>query len=174
MSWRLARSLAVLRSQINDLSPNRSKISDGTIGNQEHASRVSDHNPNAAGVVTAMDITHDPQHGIDSEKLLVVKGMGMTVNEKDMPGGGLSLFDVENDHQTTLVDQFELAGLVKPYFAPASGPDSLAIRRVLKSEAAPGGHRVQTEAFDEKGRKYRLDFAIANQQAKLTNVVIYK
>jgi len=69
MAWRLAKSLAKLREQINTLSPNRSKVSDGTIGNAEHSARASDHNPNANGVVCAMDITHDTAHGIDSEKL---------------------------------------------------------------------------------------------------------
>lgn len=69
MAWRLARSLEKLRSQINALSPNRSKASDGTVGDTAHSARKSDHNPDAGGVVRAMDITHDPAHGIDSEKL---------------------------------------------------------------------------------------------------------
>lgn len=69
MAWRLAQSLKVLRDEINAMSPLRSKVSDGTIGNAEHSARISDHNPNAAGVVCAMDITNDPPHGIDSEKL---------------------------------------------------------------------------------------------------------
>lgn len=69
MAWRLAKSLMVLRDQVNALSPNRSKVSDGTIGNAEHSARASDHNPNEAGVVCAMDLTHDPAHGIDSEVL---------------------------------------------------------------------------------------------------------
>ncbi len=66
MAWRLAGSLTALRNQINALSPNRSKISDGTIGDAAHSSRTSDHNPDAGGVVRGMDITHDPVHGIDS------------------------------------------------------------------------------------------------------------
>lgn len=71
MSWRLAKSLEVLRSQINEHDAGRSKTSDGTIGNEEHASRTSDHNPwvnGPPGVVTAMDITHDPLGGFDSYK----------------------------------------------------------------------------------------------------------
>lgn len=64
MSWRLARSLDELRQEINDLFPSRSKISDGTIGDQAHRARVSDHNPNAAGVVTALDITEDAERGV--------------------------------------------------------------------------------------------------------------
>ena len=69
MTWRLAKSLETLRAQINAASPNRSKISDGTIGDAAHASRSSDHNPHVRdgkiGVVTALDITHDPRHGVD-------------------------------------------------------------------------------------------------------------
>ena len=69
MAWRLALSLEKLRSQINAAFPARSKASDGSIGDQAHASRASDHNPNAQGVVTAIDITHDPEHGVDGEVL---------------------------------------------------------------------------------------------------------
>lgn len=67
--WRLARSLVVLRDQVNLLSPNRSKISDGTLGNTAHSQRKSDHNPNAKGVVQALDLTDDPAHGVDNRKL---------------------------------------------------------------------------------------------------------
>lgn len=66
---RIAKSLDVLRSQINQAHPNRNKISDGWIGDAAHASRASDHNPNSAGVVTALDITHDPAHGVDTWRL---------------------------------------------------------------------------------------------------------
>lgn len=69
MAWRLARSLATLREQINQLSPNRSKISDGTIGDVAHSARTSDHNPDAGGIVRALDLTHDLAHGIDGKAL---------------------------------------------------------------------------------------------------------
>lgn len=61
MIWRSAKSLAVLKDQLNFAYPNRNKESDGTIGDAAHAATVSQHNPNAAGVVTAFDITTDPQ-----------------------------------------------------------------------------------------------------------------
>lgn len=72
--WRLARALTVLRSQINNQWPNRSKESDGTIGDAKHASRKSDHNPwvhdsNDQPVVTALDVTHDPANGVDCTKI---------------------------------------------------------------------------------------------------------
>jgi peptidoglycan hydrolase-like protein with peptidoglycan-binding domain len=66
MSWRLARGLEKLRSQVNAKWPNRSKDSDGSIGDEHHSARVSDHNPDGAGVVHAIDITHDPKGGFDS------------------------------------------------------------------------------------------------------------
>lgn len=69
MAWRLARSLETLRAQINALSPNRSKASDGTIGDAAHSARTSDHNPDGGGVVRALDLTHDVGHGIDSNRL---------------------------------------------------------------------------------------------------------
>ena len=65
----MAKSLETLLAQINALSPNRDKSSDGGIGNAEHSARTSDHNPDDDGVVKARDFTHDPLHGIDSEKL---------------------------------------------------------------------------------------------------------
>lgn len=58
-SWRVARSLLKLLDQINTFAPTRDKDSDGSIGDQSHAARKSDHNPNAAGVVRAVDIDED-------------------------------------------------------------------------------------------------------------------
>lgn len=73
MAWRLAESLAKLRDQINDSFPDRSKASDGTVGDAAHSSRSSDHNPwvkdGRSSVVTAIDITHDPRNGVDAGKL---------------------------------------------------------------------------------------------------------
>jgi len=78
MGWpinpRPAKSLTKLREQINAAHPNRSKVSDGLLGDAAHAARTSDHNPwvkDAAGVgvVTAFDITHDPANGVDGHVL---------------------------------------------------------------------------------------------------------
>lgn len=57
--WRLAKSLAKLREQINAEFPHRDKTSDGSVGDLAHKGRKSDHNPNLAGVVTAIDIDED-------------------------------------------------------------------------------------------------------------------
>lgn len=69
MAWRVAKSLETLRSQVNAMAPGRDTSSDGTIGDLSHQGRKSDHNPDADGVVTAMDITHDPAHGVNAGEL---------------------------------------------------------------------------------------------------------
>lgn len=70
MSWRVARSLLTLRDQIDEAFPDRDKASDGTIGDADHRTRDSDHNPWCGDdVVTALDITHDPEHGVDIDQL---------------------------------------------------------------------------------------------------------
>ncbi|WP_370962326.1 hypothetical protein [Amycolatopsis sp. cg9] len=75
MAWRVARSLEVLRAQLNTIAPGRDRASDGGIGDAAHASRDSDHNPwfhlpgDPAGIVTARDFTHDPAGGLDGQRL---------------------------------------------------------------------------------------------------------
>ncbi|HEY4536445.1 MAG TPA: peptidoglycan-binding domain-containing protein [Enteractinococcus sp.] len=73
MSYFLAASLVKLRNEVNALWPNRSKVSDGWIGDAAHSARKSDHNPDWSapgrrrGVVRALDIT---TRGIDVDRLL--------------------------------------------------------------------------------------------------------
>lgn len=67
MSWTLAPSLRQLRYEVNAKWPARSKRLDGTIGDANHQARKSEHNPDALGVVRAIDITAD---GIDVDQLL--------------------------------------------------------------------------------------------------------
>ena len=58
-AWRLCRGLVRLRAEINHEYPGRSIISDGSIGDASHSSRLSDHNPDKLGVVYAIDVTQD-------------------------------------------------------------------------------------------------------------------
>lgn len=69
--WRVAYSLDALLAQINAAAPDRSKVSDGSIGDAAHQSRASDHNAwrrdkTGQPVVGARDFTHDPRGGFDS------------------------------------------------------------------------------------------------------------
>lgn len=57
---RQARALDVLLREVNAHAPGRYKASDGGIGDPRHQATKSDHNPNAAGVWRAVDITNDP------------------------------------------------------------------------------------------------------------------
>lgn len=67
--WRLARSLVKLRAQIDALSPKRNREHDGTVGDTSHSARKSDHNPDARGIVHAIDITHDTEHGCNAASI---------------------------------------------------------------------------------------------------------
>jgi hypothetical protein len=63
----VARGLDQLLAEVDASAPNRSKVSDGSIGDAAHQSTVSDHNPHCQGwVVTARDFTHDPVGGFDA------------------------------------------------------------------------------------------------------------
>jgi hypothetical protein len=71
--FRIAKSLEKLRAQINATFPHRSKLSDGWIGDPSHQSTNSDHNPHIIEakwrVVSALDITNDPAHGCEANKI---------------------------------------------------------------------------------------------------------
>lgn len=71
-NWRLAESLKTLRKQINDAYPDRDKASDGSVGDLSHQKRgKSDHNPNNAGVVCAIDTDEDLAPDIHSIESIV-------------------------------------------------------------------------------------------------------
>jgi hypothetical protein len=59
MSWKLCKAGQQLRQQIDDSYPDRDRTSDGVIGDARHSSRTSDHNPDAKGIVRAIDIDRD-------------------------------------------------------------------------------------------------------------------
>lgn len=75
VAWREARSLRVALAELNKRAPNRSKASDGSIGDAAHATRDSDHNPwvddptSSVNVVTARDFTHDPLHNANMDDI---------------------------------------------------------------------------------------------------------
>lgn len=56
MSPKLCKAGQQLRLQVDDSFSERSRKSDGWIGDARHSSRTSDHNPDSAGIVRAIDI----------------------------------------------------------------------------------------------------------------------
>lgn len=75
---RSVKSLLKLLAEVNALAPNRSKASDGWIGDPAHAARSSQHNPDGDSTVDARDITHDPANDCDIEDIF-----GRIVKKKD-------------------------------------------------------------------------------------------
>lgn len=66
--WKLAPCLVAMEAEADRIAPRRRRTSDGSIGDQAHAVRRSDHNPDEEGVtdwVDALDISHDPANGMD-------------------------------------------------------------------------------------------------------------
>lgn len=55
MAWTVAPALEQMQRELNIKFPNRIRP-DWTIGDEDHSSRTSDHNPNWEDVVTAMDV----------------------------------------------------------------------------------------------------------------------
>jgi peptidoglycan hydrolase-like protein with peptidoglycan-binding domain len=73
----LAANLATLRREIDAHWPGRDRRSDGWIGDAAHQAHKSDHNPDARGVVHAIDVDRD---GIDP-KLLIRRAIQHTTVE---------------------------------------------------------------------------------------------
>lgn len=75
--WKRCKALIKLVSQVNAAYPGRDTSSDGSIGDADHASRSSDHNPwiidpaDNVGVVTAQDIDEDLNSATHSIEAIV-------------------------------------------------------------------------------------------------------
>ena len=64
--WILVPCLARLRDEFNAIAPGRDKGADGSIGDQAHADRTSDHNPDETGAVPIHDSDHvNEVHALD-------------------------------------------------------------------------------------------------------------
>ncbi|MGW1743853.1 hypothetical protein ACWCPQ_34230 [Nocardia sp. NPDC001965] len=99
MTWRTALALDDYRSAINARFPGRSRLSDGTIGDSQHAGQGSDsdHNPwvlrNGVGVVRAFDLTHDPRNGVDCSLLSDLLFAMAQAGDRRLRNGGYVIFD---------------------------------------------------------------------------------
>lgn len=59
MSWKPVAGVSTLKRQIDARWPKRDHASDGIKGDDAHAARTSDHNPDSKGLVHALDIDED-------------------------------------------------------------------------------------------------------------------
>ncbi len=68
MSWEVVPCLRQLRTEFNLVAPDRDRGADGTIGDQAHRARSSDHNPDdtAGSRTPGSDLDHDAEvHALD-------------------------------------------------------------------------------------------------------------
>lgn len=94
MAWRNANASVSLVNAVNAKWPNRSKVSDGTIGDAAHATRNSDHNPwvkiGSMGIVRARDIT---AAGIDAAWLAEQLRLAGRAGDSRLRNGGYIIFN---------------------------------------------------------------------------------
>jgi hypothetical protein len=88
--WRNCAASMKLLEAVNARWPDRSRASDGTIGDPAHSSRTSDHNPNTAGVVRARDIT---AAGIDAAWLAEHLRRAGAAGDKRLTTGGYIIYN---------------------------------------------------------------------------------
>jgi hypothetical protein len=78
MEWELVPCLERLRDEVNTIAPKRDKSSDGTIGDQAHQDRTSDHNADEVGKVPITDAdSKNEVHGLDLDATLNTPGLTM-------------------------------------------------------------------------------------------------
>lgn len=90
MAWRNCSASMTLVSEVNSRWPSRNRMSDGTVGDLSHQARPSDHNPNAAGVVRARDITAS---GIDTAWLCEHLRILGRAGDPRLANGGYLIFN---------------------------------------------------------------------------------
>lgn len=77
-NWELVPCLVRLRSELNEIAPNRDKTSDGTIGDRAHQQNVSDHNDDEVGRVPIRDADSKHEvHAFDGDSDLRERGLDM-------------------------------------------------------------------------------------------------
>lgn len=94
MAWRNCTASVRLVEEVNQRWPNRSRVSDGTVGDAAHATRSSDHNPwlilRGEGIVRARDIT---ANGIDAPWLAEFLRQRGQAGDPRLRGGGYIIFN---------------------------------------------------------------------------------
>jgi hypothetical protein len=76
--WVLVPSLVTLNNELWAIAPGRDMGASGTIGDQAHADRVSDHNPDETGAVPIHDADHvNEVHALDADVDLRLAGLNM-------------------------------------------------------------------------------------------------
>ncbi|MDR2722981.1 MAG: peptidoglycan-binding protein [Cellulomonadaceae bacterium] len=109
----LAPALTTLRTQINTAWPSRDKTSDGWIGDARHSALVSDHNPDARGIVHAIDVDVD---GVDKAAVIAAavadKRTSYIISDRRIwtPAAGWKPYSGANPHTAHIHISVTVAG----------------------------------------------------------------
>lgn len=173
MSYTIAPAAQALLDQATARWPNRSRASDGTIGDQAHAARVSDHNPDARGIVHAADLTHDPAHGCDNNvNAETVKDdprvkyviWNRRISSPAIDGGAWRPYTGSNPHDHHMHVSVTDAGEndTSPWFTTADTGgfgtmDDAAIRQLFEDQGTQNNARTQAvlSKIEASGRRTR-------------------
>lgn len=182
--WALAPSLETLRDQVNNLAPNRSKRSDGTIGDAAHAATKSDHNPDAGGIVRALDITHDPAGGLDVGALAAaivasrdrrVKYLiydRRVIGQKHWTWTPYAGADPHTSHLHLSVVADDRANSTAPWAMPTTTEEMIFMAQldaeVLEQLAETVQHNVKSALIEAAQRKTPADRQTANALREMT------
>lgn len=110
-TWRTGQAITTLARQLEAIWPDR-QPSDGTVGDLSHQARRSDHNPNSARVVTAIDVGIVDRQGKELVQSLVVsrdprikyiihnKSIWRSYDKTGLPAWTRAAYTGSNPHKT--------------------------------------------------------------------------
>lgn len=154
MSYYLAPSLVKLRDQIDAAWPNRSKASDGWIGDTSHQARKSDHNPDysANGVVRAIDVT---AKGINVNALLKAAKKDLRTEYIIHKGKiyGASHFKARK-YTGSNPHTHHVHISIKHVASAASNTSNWLLKSTAKPNTKPKGYSAATKKYQDAQRYY--------------------
>ncbi len=120
-----APCLLVLRAQVDQRWPERSRASDGIMGDARHRQTLSDHNQG-----NAIDLTHDPEKGFDVRVLADLFRHQMRHN----PSGRIT-YMITNARISSLRDDWTW----RPYFGknPHANHLHISIKAARRNQIRP-------------------------------------
>lgn len=167
-----------LRDQLNRRFPKRDKASDGWIGDAQHASRFSFHNPDAHGIVHAIDVDEDFGSKGDARKFA---DQLADYCRKGLDGGRIAHIVYENQVASGTADNWHFRGSnyghtqhIHISFTGKADKDGAKFDLPIFKPAKPAATTIIVTGRDTWGslqEKYGKDIAAKNGKTVRTPLV---